>query len=143
MLFSAKVEQFLNLVWLLLSAVLVCSWLRREPRPRRSWVPVVALFLLVLLLLPSISMTDDLMAISAPAELEHFLRHHDLWAAHPATSGPSGAWSLLALLLALLPQLVTTAWRRRVCREGHRVVAGLVRCCALRPPPAVRLLASA
>lgn len=69
-------ELFLNLVWLFLSLGLV-SWWVRSPRAdgKAGWTVAVALVMLLLLLLPAISMTDDLQAINLPAELEHMLRH--------------------------------------------------------------------
>ncbi len=67
-------EFFLNLAWLSLSIVLVwgyCAFVR-SPQPKRKWLAVVALALLIFVLLPAISMTDDLAAINNPGETDHW-----------------------------------------------------------------------
>lgn len=78
-------ELFLNLVWAGLAVALVASWLRRpahELAPRRlQWM---SLLVVVLLLLPVISMSDDLIAAQGPAEVDTCLRR-----AQDAHSGPA------------------------------------------------------
>jgi hypothetical protein len=143
MLFSGIVELFLNLAWFVLSAVLVGICLRRQSRSARAWVAVTALCLLVLLLLPTISMTDDLLAISTPAEAEHMLRHHAPWAMHAGTTGVNGTWALLTLLLMLASPERIAFWRRRGGRGAVKLLSGFVRCCTVRPPPAAQALAIA
>jgi hypothetical protein len=67
------VELFLNLVWFLISLLLIVHW-ARVARPNRSWgtwKAAIALLLLVLLLLPVISVTDDLVALTGLFEAEH------------------------------------------------------------------------
>ena len=67
-------ETVLNLVWALLAALMFGFWLRLAPRTGPSWridstkIQFVALALLILLLFPVISVTDDLQAIQNPAE---------------------------------------------------------------------------
>jgi ABC-type uncharacterized transport system YnjBCD permease subunit len=72
-------ELALNLIWSLLALVMVCLWLRQAPRDasqRRA--QMIALCVLLIILLPAISMTDDLMAAQNPAEVDSSLRRdHD------------------------------------------------------------------
>jgi hypothetical protein len=68
-------ELALNLIWLLLALVMVSFWLRQAPRQasqRRA--QMIALSVLLIILLPAISMTDDLMAAQNPAEVDSTLR---------------------------------------------------------------------
>jgi hypothetical protein len=70
-------ELFLNLVWMLAAMVFVGLWLRLARRhgatPR---VQAVALLMLIVILLPVISVTDDLQALQNPAELDCCARRH-------------------------------------------------------------------
>jgi hypothetical protein len=75
------VELLFNLLWVALSIALVGCWLVtrsiRLEYPRRSsaQVQVMALAMLMLILLPAISLTDDLQACTTPAEAEHLMRN--------------------------------------------------------------------
>jgi len=77
-------ELALNLVWLLLTGAMVCLWLRLAPRAaaeRRT--QFAALALVILILLPAISMTDDLMTARNPAEVDSCLRRdHEILSPH-------------------------------------------------------------
>jgi len=62
-------ETILNLAWVLLAVVIVRLWARYAPREGASRrTQVAALTVLILILLPVISVTDDLMAAQNPAE---------------------------------------------------------------------------
>jgi hypothetical protein len=68
-------ELFLNLAWVLVTAVMAALWLRfgvREGFDRRT--QLVALAVLVLILFPVISVTDDLQAAQNPAEADCCVR---------------------------------------------------------------------
>ena len=72
-------ELLLNLVWASFSVILIGIWLRRATSTRVSGklnahAQILALMLVVLLLLPAISMSDDLMAAQSPAETDSALR---------------------------------------------------------------------
>lgn len=74
-------ELALNLAWLLLAIGMVCLWLRLAPRDAANQrTQFSALVVLIFVLLPAISMTDDLMAAQNPAEADCCLRrdHEDL-----------------------------------------------------------------
>jgi hypothetical protein len=72
-------ELALNLAWCLLAIAMVYAWLRQASRDTPSrHAQIVALGLLLVILLPAISMTDDLMAAQNPAEIDCCARRdHD------------------------------------------------------------------
>jgi hypothetical protein len=62
-------ELVLNLVWVLLATVIVRLWICHAPNHCvRKRTQVAALLLLLLVLFPVISVTDDLQAMQNPAE---------------------------------------------------------------------------
>jgi hypothetical protein len=75
-----RMELFLNLAWVLLAALMSCLWLRFAPRTgpelrmQERRTQVVALAVLILILFPVISVTDDLQSIQNPAEADSCLR---------------------------------------------------------------------
>src|SRR5580658_5081040 len=77
-------ELVLNLAWVLMSALMFCLWLRFAARTgvdRRT--QLAALAVLLLILFPVISVTDDLQAVQNPAETDCLLRRdHGCLAAH-------------------------------------------------------------
>jgi hypothetical protein len=78
-------ELVLNLAWVVLAAVMFCLWLRHAPhscvgKPAQF----AALAVLLLILFPVISVTDDLQAVQNPAETDCLLRKdHVCSPAHP------------------------------------------------------------
>ena len=85
-------------------------------------------------------MTDDLQALSAPAEVEHAMRrHHDA----PSLSFGSSLLDAIALLsLILIGIALPTISSIRVRTYGYvaTLLAGFVRAIGVRPPPAADLL---
>lgn len=72
---DTSVELALNVAWLVLTLLMVWAWLRHAARDGASRrIQFLALFLAILILLPAISMTDDLVAARNPAEVETCLR---------------------------------------------------------------------
>jgi hypothetical protein len=78
------VESLFNLFWLALSSVLLVMWLQEQRqwsdeslRPSRR-MQFVAIAMLILILLPVISLSDDLQAYATPLETEHLARRGDL-----------------------------------------------------------------
>ena len=61
-----NVELFLNLAWLSVSVLLITWWADSivRGRTKAGWSAAIALGLLLLLLFPVISMTDDLVAMN-------------------------------------------------------------------------------
>jgi hypothetical protein len=74
------VELFLNLAGFLVAIGLVCFWVRTSHSGRNRGsscsVQAIALCLLILILFPVISVTDDLMAAQNPAETDSLQRRN-------------------------------------------------------------------
>jgi hypothetical protein len=72
-------ELFLNSAWALMAIAIVCHWLRfgrRAPADRRQ--SFFAALVLIAVLFPVISITDDLWSLHNPAETETFQRRDHL-----------------------------------------------------------------
>jgi hypothetical protein len=129
-------ELFLNLAWLSLSATLVWGYfaITHSAAPRRKWLAVVALALLILVLLPAISMTDDLAAINNPGEIDHFLRRN-------GTPLPQhtdvAAVAIVPLLLGIFAIGVARISGQQLELQSLPSVLldGALRSLGLRPPP--------
>lgn len=68
-------EFVLNLAWVACSLGLVWFWLRtRDANSASHRMQILALAMVVVLLLPVISLSDDLMAMQGPAETDSCLR---------------------------------------------------------------------
>lgn len=85
-------ELTLNLGWVLVAVWMLLAWLRVAPRAareRRS--QFVALIVVILILLPAISMTDDLVAAQNPAEVDccSARRDHNSSHVHPNLAVPA------------------------------------------------------
>jgi hypothetical protein len=95
-------EFILNFAWVALAMCMVWLWLRMAPPPgsgRR--VQLIALGLALVILLPVISMTDDLIAAKNPAEIDICLRRDHDWLTPHAVIPPA-----LALTVALFTGLL-------------------------------------
>jgi hypothetical protein len=139
------VELFFNLLWLSLSVGIFGFWIWSQRRwadhslRATTRVQIMALAVLIVILLPVVSLTDDLQACTAPAEMEHLIRRIDMQHSLDASlqtvslldvntlSLEEDASRLQALLCA--PRIVKIA----LPIEGFLNVAGI------RPPP-LRLL---
>lgn len=72
-------ELILNLAWGLLAIAGVCLWAGTDRRKgAERYMPVVALFMLIILLFPVISVSDDLWSIQNPAETNSVQRRDHL-----------------------------------------------------------------
>jgi hypothetical protein len=82
-------ESLLNLAWAVLAALMFCLWLRFSPHNgltqqmqdrgvESRQMQFVALIILILILFPVISVTDDLQAIQNPAETDSSLRRNQV-----------------------------------------------------------------
>jgi hypothetical protein len=137
-LYWCEVELFLNIVWLSVSILLVGLCVRsiRHGHTKLSWSAAVALCLLLVLLFPVISMTDDLQAMTAPAEVEHVMRRHYEAPSLPMGGGILDVVAFLSLVLIGigLPNICSI----RVQTHGYvaTLLAGFVRAFGVRPPPA-------
>ena len=132
-------ETFLNLAWGLLAALMVCLWPRFAPRTgpdgrMKDWrMQFVALAVLLLILLPVISVTDDLQAIQNPAETDSSLRRDHI-AVSPHSILPAVAALPLAIFAGVLSGLPRFTGTRNlpVPAIDYPALASIQN----RPPPA-------
>lgn len=135
-------ELFFNLLWLALSGVLLGVWLVRRDRwaddSLRSTVGVqlVALALLIVVLLPVVSLTDDLQARTMPAESEHLLRRGDFQTIADLTLHTVSLviTGLVPFSLSPRPQILALLF---FPAKTESPSAGYLRILGTRPPPAV------
>jgi hypothetical protein len=127
-------EITLNLAWMMCSLLLIGFWLRNtasNPVPRK--MQFLALAMVVMMLLPVISLSDDLMAMQGPSETDISVRR----ALHPGEGHPS----LVPIALASPEQIFTAlTWSgySLVAAKKERLapsVSALTRSLDRRPPP--------
>jgi hypothetical protein len=83
-------ELTLNLGWALLALWMLWAWVRMAPRRTSDrCIQLVSLAIVILILLPAISMTDDLIAAQNPAEIDCCARRHQDHAAYPHSIIPA------------------------------------------------------
>ena len=132
-------ETFLNLAWGLLAALMVCLWPRFAPRTgpdermKDRRVQFVALAVLLLILFPVISVTDDLQATQNPAETDSSLRKDHI-AVSPHSILPAVAALPLGIFAGLLSGLPRFTGTRNlpVPAIDYPALASI----QSRPPPA-------
>jgi hypothetical protein len=139
------VELLLNFLWLSLSLALVLTWVRavRHGHTKHTWSAFVALALLLVLLLPVISMTDDLVAMENRTELEHVVRRSEMPLLHLAHDTAALLdIGLLALSLLIGFALFFSRLSPFTLRIPHRkLMNGFIRTMGVRPPPMTALAA--
>ena len=114
-----SMELFLNSVWALLALAIVCFWLRQEsPGHTRRRSPFIALVMLIVVLFPVISVSDDLWSMQNPAETDSCQRRahlasspHSLFPAISALpespfAGLASHWQQLIVSANLAPRTV-------------------------------------
>jgi hypothetical protein len=127
-------EIVLNIAWALCSLGLIWFWTRNtesDSVPRRT--QILALAMVVLLLLPVISLSDDLMAMQGPAESDSCLRR----ALHSDNTHPAAASTSFALPEQLVTVLSLSGYSQEVLEEFSPAspVTSLTRSLDSRPPP--------
>ena len=101
----ASMEIFLNLAWLVVAMVSVALWLRHERRTgKERRLPLIALAMLLLVLFPVISVSDDLWSIQNPAETDAAQRRDQI-APFPHCLLPAVAPPLASLLAVVHPEI--------------------------------------
>jgi hypothetical protein len=136
-------ELLLNLVWLGVSATLVWRYLvfSRARYPDTKWRAIVALALLILVLFPAISMTDDLAAFSNPGETNHLFRRDGSLLQLDADVAAIAIVALLLDIFAMVAvRLSSDLFRRRSLSSV--LLDGAMRSLGLRPPPVAIPLAA-
>lgn len=107
-------EIILNLAWALLATHMVAVWLRcAPPTGSERRMQLVSLAVLLAILLPAISMTDDLVAAQNPAEIDcclrrnhEYMRPHSIFpvlAALPVPAFPHGSLRFLGPIAPTAP----------------------------------------
>jgi hypothetical protein len=129
-------EIILNLAWAAFSLVLIGLWMRTtasNPVSRRT--QILSLAVVVLLLLPVISLSDDLMAMQGPAETDSGLRR----AYHPDEAHPSVVPASLALPEGFFAALAMNGYSQEVVQSERLTppLPCLTRSLDRRPPPQV------
>lgn len=134
-------EVIFNLLWLAISALMVGIWLLRSahgtnPARHSIGVQLIALALLIVILLPVVSLTDDLHANALLAESDRVWRRSDFQtigdlALHVISIAIAGL-----ALTHVAPQRRTAIWLAFPDRKSHSF-AGYLRILGTRPPPAV------
>lgn len=134
-------ELLFNLLWLAIAALLVGLWLLRTARatdPVRHGIGVqlIALALVVVILLPVVSLTDDLHATALLAESDHVFRRSDFQAVGDLALHLLSVAIAAVTLFNISSRSRTLAWlsfpaNKAASRAGYLHILGS------RPPPAV------
>ncbi|MGA7523093.1 MAG: hypothetical protein WBW84_11590 [Acidobacteriaceae bacterium] len=134
-------ELLSNLVWIAVALALWGVWLAEQRRGRGAWlrsgimVQVTALAVLTMILLPVISVSDDLQASHNPAEAERTCVRNDHHLLRPEAVPPAPAPSAVVISCLQLASPRTIALLRPPSfPRSERTVR--VRVFAPRPPPA-------
>ncbi|MBS1801476.1 MAG: hypothetical protein JSS95_16815 [Acidobacteria bacterium] len=139
-------ELFLNLVWCILSLLLIVHWTAAaKPRSNlKTGRAFVALLLLVVVLLPVISVTDDLVAMTSPVEVEHLVRRGDISMLHldQMQTAMLDMGTLMAQLFIGLAFLASLLSRTVPRRSAGRLLDGFGAAGGIRPPPFAALSAA-
>jgi hypothetical protein len=139
------VELLLNLLWVSVSLLVVLLWARAVwlGQTKLTWSTVAAIALLLLLILPVISMTDDLVAMAAPLEDDHPVRRGDMPLLHMdhVSSAPLDAVAFAMLLLLGIAFIGTRLTRLVPPSYSRTLLAGFARASSVRPPPLAALAA--
>jgi hypothetical protein len=136
------VELLSNLAWIAVALALWCIWLAERRRARAASLPsgvrvqVVALALLTVILLPVISVSDDLQAAHNPAEVERTSVRNDRHLPRPDALPPAPPALAVVISCLLLASPRTIAFLRPPpLPRRERLVH--IRVLASRPPPSV------
>lgn len=135
-------EILFNLVWVALSVTLSVLWLRRRvPHDDDSHsvslkTQFVALAVILLILLPVVSLTDDLQAFIAPAEVEHACRRGDALPGHDSQLQSQLAFVATWLIVLYSPNTVAVGSAEQ-STEVFYPAFNFSRPFQSRPPPSV------
>lgn len=135
-------ELLSNVVWIVVALALWGVWLAECCRGRgaslRSGIVVqlTALAVLTAILLPVISVSDDLQASHNPAEAERTCVRSDQHLLRPEAPAPAPSALAVVISSLLLPSPGTSAFLRPPSLPRNEPMAN-VRVLASRPPPAV------
>ena len=134
-------ELLSNLIWLVVALALWAVWLTRPrsalnaPPHHRIGAQLTALAVLTLVLLPVISLSDDLRAAQNPAEVERTCVRNDQHLQRPHAVPPSPVALAVVISFLLLPSPRTLAYLRPPSLPSSEGITR-IRVSASRPPPA-------
>lgn len=133
-----RVELILNLAWVAVCILLIGTWICsiRAGSTQFEWTTLIAFALLLVLLFPVISMTDDLVAMSTPAEVEHMLRRSEAPLTPIALSGLLSIFAVVVLVVLNLTAPLFSFFRIRARVFALTFLTGFIGACGVRPPPA-------
>jgi hypothetical protein len=129
-------EIILNLAWACCSIGLIVLWLRmRNSDPSTRRMQLMALAMVVLLLLPVISLSDDLLAMQAPAETDSGARRVTVPSEYPSVA----AQPLMSLPEEALAGVLSSGLAQVSLKREHHAPPQtvLIRSLDRRPPPQV------
>ena len=143
-------EHILNFIWLMISVLLVIHWMRAVKPTSAMQVgkAAIALILLIVVLMPIISATDDLMSMAGLLEGEHaeHAEHVTRRGEMPLLDFHQGDAELNLTIFAFLfvDLLFLSALRSRFVSRFQtvRLLKGFAKTFGMRPPP-VALFATA
>jgi hypothetical protein len=128
---------FFNLLWVAVTVVFSAVWfasLRRNRTVPPIGLQFVAVAMLAVILLPVISMTDDLQACTAPAESEHLSRRGDL---QPSPDQPLHCLPVAHTMPVVIPTGPQMAVLAVVAEQtASHQTPGFFRALTTRAPPA-------
>ena len=133
-------ELLSNLVWMVVAIVLWIAWFAHRRRARTEFLrfgiagQLVALCVLTLILLPVISVSDDLQASHNPAEVERACVRSDQHLLSPDAPSPTPA-ALVVVAACLLHACPRTIPFLRPAITPSLQQTGPIRALASRPPP--------
>jgi hypothetical protein len=134
------VEILLNLVWVTLSVALSVLWLLRrvacngDAHSISLKTQLVSLAVVLLILLPVVSITDDLQASIAPAEVEHACRRGDSIPGHDTTLQSQFAIVATWLIVLHVPNSFAVSSTSQSAEVLHPQ-SGFAHPLQSRPPP--------
>lgn len=135
-------EIFFNLLWAAIAAMLFGAWFASVRHNRHSILPsielqLITLAMLALILLPVISLTDDLQANTNPAETEHFSRRSDV---HPSLDRQPHSLPLAVLVATQAVAQPVVIGSSGPDQPVFSRIDNRSPVCAKRPPPLVSQL---
>ncbi len=128
-------ELLLNIAWLAVALVIMCLWLARADKagPERRQ-QLIAVAVLIAILFPVISVSDDLFAVQCATETDNYLRrdHLDTSDVHPLQPLLCSVPAMTFAGLGLTFQSFVAPGTLPVEKSQHPELAGIYN----RPPPA-------
>lgn len=129
-------ELFLNLAWFVVAGALIHLWLEGGGRSSSHWrSQLIAIAVLIAILFPVISMSDDLLAVQNTGEADNYLRRD-----HLVTPDGNPVQPALALIAAVMFAGIGLAFIRFAAPRQRTIeqpqYPPITNICNRPPPPA-------